>query len=533
MNEKILFNRYYFIRYKNKNNKIFNGIVKTSYFKDINQFLFKIQIYEIKVDDKLILSIKNKINENQFNDSIFKKINTVLYNEFNLDSKNAEKYLDFLTKNIEFIYNKLENKSDDVVYIWNIFNKFKFPLVIKDIKYFKKDLQTFVDNYALIESLYKLQIEKTNNQLVNNQEIINKEKKEEISTNSNDNFNILDILHEYIDNEFIKISLINNIFNYYKYINIKEFEYFNIEDNIININIPNLFYDCINNNNDNLKNIILLSDENKYDQIVYYFKKIINLILDYNKEKQSFIELISCIYLLLIYSLYITHKLNPDFFNNKFYEVIISSNNQSKLINHYIKKIHNDNLRINILDYENFNNRINNEELSNLIDKYKYLKNINNDEFINNILKDKNKDDINHNININKQKILDISNIINSNNNSNLLLNYALNNKDVLETDLYKLLIQYLNNKYLVIENIQDYKTECIKKIFPILEVNLNHNTFDIKNINTLNYYNILLNIIPDSKNIDSNIILIIIFQIIIPYYYNTYNIHTFYDCLL
>jgi len=115
------------------------------------------------------------------------------------------------------------------------------------------------------------------------------------------------------------------------------------------------------------------------------------------------------------------------------------------------------------------------------------------------------------------------------------ILNYELvNNGTRVISKAYQHLINYVKNpSSLLLLKETDLPKEIIN-LFDILSKKiLNPSVISKDNVNTLNYYNILVESLPNSNQFNHITMMYIIFQIMIPYHYDIYHTNQFIDNLL
>jgi hypothetical protein len=251
-----------------------------------------------------------------------------------------------------------------------------------------------------------------------------------------------------------------------------------------------------------------------------------------------------------------------DYTVSKLHEILISNKLQENMLNkllksHKIFKNFADQITFKIVDYEsNFKEEIDDKTIKEISERYHHLKPISKEEFINSILKDiKNikKSDESLPLLLNQKKILNVTKLINnninikndfsffnfnnfskvedSNNIQNELINYRII-KDNIITNTYSNILQFLNNPTFVL-NVKNTPKSVLNLFDVLTKEILNKEVLNKENINTLNYYKILKEKLPRFECLSHLTILFIIFQIIIPYYYDVYREEIFEDYLL
>jgi hypothetical protein len=532
-----LFLRLFLLKYENK-----YIILKISYINNSNKIDLLLQTYIVSNNNVSILKlIQDKISENPFDDIFIKKLNIKLHSEKYLNYNNSKINYNILKNQIKENINKIKNnnlnKSD--IIIWSICdNNYKFPLDINNILILIKDIETYINSYGLISSINKL-ISGNNLNILNNNNQENVDLNNNIDNNNIDNKNIFN----FIIDPSLKFLLINNILNYYQYINKSEIKKEIKKNNLLFITCPNLININIGYNHNILFSLIISLKNYDNEKLNYIFNKIVDNILINDFEDSNYI--LCLLFLLFIYSLILSNIHIKDFFIENFENILLDINKQKNIINYFLKKISQNKI---ILEFKKINidniKKISDTDLEQIINKFNYLRKIDEKDFLKNIILNINskekeiQDKLNFNypddILINNKKIININNLLNNTNN-NLLLNYKLDKNNNLTTDIYTELITYSKNKLIITDLLKenDHIKLTIKKFFPLLDNILNINIFPENIINTIDYYKILSENFNDPKIINHIIYLNIIFKIIIPFYYNTYKIDKFIDLLI
>lgn len=417
--------------------------------------------------------------------------------------------------------------------------------------------------------------ENNTNNIIQDNNINNNLNIRDNNINNSDN-NKCDDIFSLSPHNIVNNFLLNLIFSYYQYINKKEcyLETTGNEDKVLIIHCPNILPPIYQLNNSYFKNIIISNILNKQNNIKTYFIKLINLITT-NEFEDNPLYLMMVIFLIYFYTLKQSYEINPSIILNNFNDFIFNIGNKTELIIEqniklfcnidYIKiKISDSNIDVNNIE-EIKEKTINEEELNKIYDKYRYLIPISEKSFIEKVLMDK-KELVNNNLNkkeelinnilIKEKKIIDITNINNegiicnnplskiylfndtgSNYNTNYiynnLLKYNFNDKNNNQiTYAYKTLIRYINEPSILMLVKDEDLSPSIKNLFEILKRILNNNIFNKDICDTLKYYNILKENIPSFNLLNHETILFIIYQIIIPYYYDLYKTEKFIDYL-
>ena len=226
-------------------------------------------------------------------------------------------------------------------------------------------------------------------------------------------------------------------------------------------------------------------------------------------------------------------------------------------------KENNGKIRFQIYNLDlDYNNSKYEEDIKHISNKYKHLIQVSEEDFLKSVLIEL-ENNTNYNFpidfNLNKKKIIDLKELYKFDNmkakkinlNTELfgseqkfdivvndkilmtsLLDYQIKDKEPI-TLAYKHLLNYANNQSSVLLIKDNEFPKNIKMLFDILNNILNRNNFPADMINTLDYYKVICNLIPSVKQMNHLTVLYIIFQIIIPYYFDVYKVTRFQDSFL
>jgi len=542
----ILSSKYLFISFNNSK----YGLIKLNIIKPLQNIEMKIEFYRIvSQDTKVLQNIYSNCINNSINKNMLNTCSNELINEKILNLKECEDLCDRL----EFIKN--EQKTQDNFIVINLYEGLKIPINTHNIHHIYNFVYAFYNNYNIMESMVRLNLltarSVDNDVEYPNEKIIKKQ--EDINLINNNPIDELENIFALINNNSIKMGLINNIFNNYEYINDIKFE----NDELIFSNIINNYSEI---SPQYLNSLIISNGQNQTDNVIHILLKLYQMILD-EKYNKNTLYLTMIIYLIFIYTIcnfmnkhfeYTSSRLDEILFNLELQENIMNrllnsekifENFKDKIKFKYNKKEINEN-EINIEDKK---------KISQLSEKYQYLKSISQKEFIDSIYNEfiecHNKESPSL-LQLSNKKVININNFLNKeqkNTHQNLfgnmdlkveqenlsfnLLNYQTVSNRII-TITYNYILKYIKDPTVVL-SIKNIPKNIIN-LFDLLSTEvLNNSTITKDNINTLNYYNILKQKLPDIQKFDSITILFIIFQIMIPYSYDMYKNEIFEDYLL
>jgi hypothetical protein len=314
---------------------------------------------------------------------------------------------------------------------------------------------------------------------------------------------------------------------------------------------------------------LILSSNLHINSITYVIRKLLSTLLQgYNqyKDKPIFIMMIG--YLLFVYLMRYLYEVNKDNFRDHFSKIICTPESQKllfmTLINNTFTEFQNKVFfEFTSGNYET-NEEINRDEINKLSLLYKHLLPISQEDFADKIFVDLNNNQkkiLPIDFKINTKKVIDINNFLNDTNGKNHLQSKFFDSDNTLnpvESDLineykfldykvipsgngekiisetYKCLINYTKNPSSLLL-IKDNKiSKSVINLFDTLsKYLLTKDKIKKEDISTLYYYNLLVDVLPDSSVFKHTTLLYIIYQIMIPYHYDIYSNTQFVDVFL
>lgn len=501
------------------NSNKLHGLFQLNLVKKISLLFIELIIYEIKFNSNELIptimkSVIDSCNSNPNNKLIFNSVDTeIIYKkEFNYEG------IEKLNKSFIKIINTATREGKQII----SFNS-NVELELKYLRRLQRFTGSVINNYNILNDIisYVIKIPEIKNETPNELIIKKNEEKKENLIIKNDEFkdsNIQKIL------EFLLITpqflgyLIHLILNYYQFYDDAKIE----ENKFIS---GNIFPAILSYNKSYLLILIKSLEKVKLDKINLVLKNI----LDFTQLKKAEFKSIhiKCIlFILFIYCVRHMTESGDDWLINKLDIMIYDPEVQTKILNKYCKLISKNHFEfeINKNNIEFDNTLFNTKEIS---EKYNYLKIIDQEDFINTVY-DKTKIKKQSSIPIGFYTLLDITKKINSDNITNSLLNYR--NKKIL-TEIFDYFLKYIDNPISIKIISQNFKFINIVKYFDILKTILNDINLPKNKINTYYYYQLIKN--NTSEDIPYMAIMIIIYQIIIPYMYYYYGVTEFEDVFL
>ena len=531
------------------------GVLKFSIQREFHNLCIKLEAFKINTNARETIDIfKHNLTSDPNNPNIINIIPTKMVLKETYQLAECEKLLDYLS-NIPKLFGNTQDVR--IEFSKNLTCNVSMTQVKRIYNFFK----SFVTNFAMIDSIYLIYINilKINSggdlkeqpkaslpDLAPKQEL--KLETPIIETNIQIQKQLIEtILNNYTINSTLLSFIVNHIFNHLQYItnNIKIDKInntINISDLFNSIYLTNIEYtiDCFNT--------IL---DNKYDEIITFNqKKVLELIISiFDKEtlsKEDNLNLIILFFIFYIYQYRFIVLKYPEYEIDNYFKI----ETQQSGINYFIKNLSPSKI-LNIIVSSQDDNTIQDESLiQEISDKYKHLIPISQEDFLELALKDYNSQLNNisqiQNFSVTQKKIIDISKLIsieklldkNLKNPSSLvntsiysdrsgLLNYT---PDII-TQVYKYFKDYLSNPESVtsVTNIP----KAVISLFDFFSRNMQSLFKDKSITSTFEYYKILYINLPAPKSYSHYTYLYIIFNLIIPYYYDTYQVSEFTDIFI
>jgi hypothetical protein len=562
----------------------FFGVMRSSIIKDFHDVKLKIEFHKILTTDRqLVEMVEKSCLEDHVNPNALKLVSSELvytkimnYN----DSEYFRNYLSFVCSR-----NLYEDRKTNKVWII----EFKFPNS-GDINFFRINLTTdqVTRLYSQINSFYSNFMMFS---VIAKQHIIDQPKEEvkKVTEYAKDVENVaieienqkvsqlapqmkerseLDDIFELCLNSSIKSSLIHYTFNYFKYFTKDHCKIHTNTKGQVQYVLPLLVPGNLNFDETYFDSLIQANESVSSNNVIFAIKKILNnLLLNYNKYNEKPLIILMICYLLFIYMLKYLNDTNKDSFRANFRRLMYESDAQSGMLRSLITtstfkdfsnkiffKI------VNICPTEAINDQ-EIERINALSQEYKHLIPVSPNEFVEKVFTKMN--DLNNNklpkyFKLSNKKVVDISKYIEQKKCSRSAATVLFDPDQTLDYDrsidkMYNILdYEIVNNGARIISKAYQYLINYVKNpssLLLIKETDLPKeiiNLFDIlskkilktsiiskDNVNTLNYYNILVESLPNPNQFNHLTMLYIVFQIIIPYHYDIYNTNQFVDCLL
>lgn len=549
------------------------GVFKISTVRNFDQFLISLELFKLTSNDMHILqTVYNACLENPFKPGLIDKFDNQTVGTAHLNYQEVQKYLPIFRDQLTNLYNK--DSSGNTKYTFPIGNKINVVLTIRQAGEIYNILNSFYQNYFVLESAFKISMYSKDANKSNNSslETIKKEKQqnnkvfnEEQKINTSPLSTLDNILYFSCIN-VLKTSAIHMIFIYYKYLTQESIKY-SISENETCVKLAPLFPKRYMFSTEYYKSIIMALTNIPIENLKIYMDKIVYAIISDEKIRENPIYIMTCCYLLFSYFMRNMYETHPSHFKKFFDKIITNPQAQLNMLNgsigYYVQQfkgkivfeLNNTPLDNDVADKEII------EKISN---EYKHLIPVSEQEFIDRVFKKLN-DNISKKLpvdfNLSSKKVIDINNLAKSNmitNSKQLiwnvnsmfdhynalepvlndsiiesnLLDYYFDQNKVPISKIYAALINYVKDPSSIL-SVGNEVPLTIKNHFQCFKDILNESNFHKEDTKTLNYYKILVDKLPNAELLSHTTILLMVFQIIIPYYVDVYNIRQFVDQLL
>jgi hypothetical protein len=541
-----------FIDYNN-----YNGVLKFSITRHFHNLCIKMKLYRINMQsDQTVEAFRNNLESDPCNPRIVEVIPTesILTERFHLVE--SEGVVDSILA--------LPDSNQPSFQI-NIGPNLTCVLKRQQVKRIYNFFNSFVTNFSLLDSIYKIYIniieerkgtvptqviaDVPQEKLVLEQPSLIKENKEELAPKNETETEIEYILNNFCINNQYRSFVIHHIFNHIRYFSNS------IKITEDNVDLPVLFdnyyyglnYDYIVTI---LKETFSVTDSNI---ISFNQKKILEMIVSTLEKQQDTDTKLILMLLFFIFYCYQVRVILTKYPNFDFSEFFTVETQQSGL-NFFIKQFNmQKKMEIRIFEKED---DIDNELIDEISLKYKHLIPVSESDFLEIAIKDyKNPVDFKiKNFTVSEKRILDIdmliknddaikkvlenkketvnTNVYNSRSCSSSLLNY----EQKIITKTYHFFQEYTNDpttlsSLLLVKDLPIPK--AIINLFDFFSRNIQKLFFDKDNNSTLSYYKILMDNLPAPTSYSHQTYLYLIYNLIIPFYYETHNITKFEDVFL
>jgi hypothetical protein len=563
----------------------FFGIMRSSIIKDFHDVKLKIEFYKILTSDRqLVEMVEKSCLEDHVNPNALKLVSSELVYTKVLNYNDSEYFRNYLS----FVCSRNLYEDRKTNKVWII--EFKFPMS-GDVNFFRINLTTdqvtrlysqinsFYSNFMMFSAIAKQHIVDQPKEEVKSKKVteyakdventaieIETQKISQLAPQTKERTELDDIF-ELCLNSSIKSSLIHYTFNYFKYFTKDHCKIQTNQKGQVQYLLPLLVPGNLNFDDSYFDSLIQANGSVSSSNVIFAIKKILNnLLLNHGKYHEKPMMIMMMSYLLFVYMLKYLNDTNKDSFRTHFRRLICEADAQSGILRSLIATS----------TFKDFTNKIffkivnicpaeaaNDQEIERinaLSQEYKHLIPVSPEEFVEKVLNkanNSNDDKMPKFFKLSNKKVLDISKYISSKEQSTSystilfdpdqtldqdknedklysILNYELNNGTRVISKAYQYLINYIKNpSSLLLLKETDLPKEIIN-LFDILSKKiLNPSVISKDNVNTLNYYNVLVENLPNSHQFNHITMMYIIFQIMIPYHYDIYHTNQFTDCLL
>jgi hypothetical protein len=569
----------------------FVGVFRIITERDLNGFILRLELYRFLKSNQYV--IDNIIDQNRVNPTdskLLDRVSSELIHKTKVNYAESLELSSYLNKMGKWCVNEgYKGLKLDIL------GKISVPLTLDQIRQFYQLVESFSKNYFMLESVYSMIITLSDGKVIrdsdNVQNLKNHKVTDSIPKNSihqqppdksiqeeiekqeqckpKDEF---EELIQYCYHSNLKSLIIHYVLNYYQFIQQNDVK-IEKDENKYTFVTPNILPYALSMDSQFFYTYILSDKNIPMNNIQTYANKLIKRILfdkleEYNKNPMY---LMISNFMLLVYSIRYLVELYPQIFDQQYEELISNTDNlQQRVIQHYTNSFLNDKqfqieFKINSL---NLNLEKTNEDC--LIDKISeeesHIIPVSQELFVETVLgklrsegnlgKDGNLG--NHpDFKLSNKKVIDIQSLIASQAKKPPVdTSKLINSEDVVDplqsdviditdylnykqisgtiiTKSFQYITQYSSQENFVPSLIKDLPKDIIN-LFPVIVKDiLTNEKLDPNLDNTYDYYRVVVENLPRPELLNYTVILFIVFQIVIPYYYSFHKKTVFKDCLL
>lgn len=547
--------------YAINNNLDFNGVLIFSIIREFDRFLVNLELKKfLKTDDDMMKVIQTQIQENSMTTNFLKLTDTEVEYSENFEIDQIEQMCNVITHQTKNI------TEYDKKYVFTILNV-QVVMDYYQIKRLYQDLKSVSQNQIILEAFYKMHVKKSVPEPPKTKEKITSyapPSKTSLKDIKDDNeekivkteLTIIDHIVSFSISPILTVSLFYQVLTYYQFINDDAVK-FTVEDDKTILEIPPIIPIDYIFNDTYYMNLVISLINYKSETINHYVTRLIHAI--YENKNGVFNTPLNCmmvLFLLFSYFLRYLYETRSLQLLDKFQEWISSVDMQERIINHHIKVYYPDldnKLMIKIKEDYNFQkNEVSEDVITEIGEKYSNIIPISEKRFADKVFTELENNDTPFDFQFNKSNILDLKTLKKNIKTIQIdekffkkdeidshsvkititLLNYSFSEENNFISSAYEQLVKYIENPQGFLYT-QKNLPEFIGRLFPFLEENLNTQNFPKDTISTFDYYFKVCELLPDVKSFTHLDILYIVFQIVIPYYYDVYGTETFIDNLL
>ena len=542
------------------NNLDFNGVLIFSIIRQFDRFLVNLELKKfLKIDQDIISVIYQQIIDNSMSTNFLKLVDMETEYSENFEIVQIDQICDSVLQQIRNI------KDQDKKYIFKLLN-IQIIMDYSQIRRLYQDLKSVVQNHIILEAIYKMNVQKSVPPAPPIKEKISSYKQDNNSLKDDKNdkklvkteLTIIDHIISFSVSPILTISLFYQVLTYYQFVG-RESVNFSKDNDILTITIPPVIPIDHTFNDLYYMNLIISLIHYKSDNINHYVTRLVHAIFE--NKKDIFNDPLNCMmvfFLLFSYFLRYLYETRSLQLIEKFQEWTSSEEIQERIINHHIKiyypELEN---KLFVKIKQETDKKIDNlddERIKNIGEKYSHIIPISEKRFADKVFSELLETNTPFDFKFNQNRVLDL-NILRKITSQKVeiddkffnkkdldrhtekivlkLLDYNFSDDHRILTLAYKQLVDYIKNPQGFLITHENNLPQFMEKLFPFLEETLNTQNFPQDTITTFDYYFKICNNLPDAKLFTHLDILYLVFQIVIPYYYDVYGIETFIDNLL
>lgn len=568
----------------------FVGVFRVITERDLNGFILKLELHRFLKSNQYVL--ENIVEQNKINPTdskLLDRVSSELVYEAKINYVEAIELTSYIKQVGDWC-----SKEGYTGLKLNILQKITVPLKLEQMRQLYQLADSFVKNYFMLESVHSMIMSlsdgkaikensnlqqlkdnklsdsiKSNNRQIPQEKSIQDEIQKQEQCKPKDEF---EELIQYCYHSNLKSLILHYVLNYYQFINKQDVK-IEVEENKYIFVTPNILPYALSMDRQFFYTYILSDKNIPINNIQTYANKLIKRVIfdkieEYNDNP---VYLMISNFMLLVYSIRYLVELYPQIFEDQYEALISNTNNlQQRVIQHYTNSFLNDKnyqveFKINSLS-------LNIEEINEdcLIDKISqeesHIIPVSQELFVETVLgKLRSEGNLGKNGNLGKhpdfklssKKIIDLQSLIRQKDTKppvehhNLIRTDQLNNvkkidifdatdylnyvyiSDTIITKAFHYITQYSGQDNFVPSLIKDLPREIVN-LFPVITKDiLTNEKLDPNLDDTYDYYRIVIENLPRPELLNYTMLLFIVFQIVIPYYYCFHKRTVFKDYLL
>ncbi len=563
----------------------FVGVFRVITERDLNGFVLKLELHKFLKSNQYVL--ENIIEQNRINPTDSKLLDRVSSErlfETKINYAESVELMNHLRRMGEWCV-----KEGYKGLKLDILKRMQVPLTLEQLRQFYQLTESFNKNYFMLESVYSIvskgpggKVAETSQnfqQMKDNkvtdsipsaaishqapEKSIQDEIDKQEQCKPKDEFE--EIL-QYCYHSNLKGLIVHYILNYYQFVPQNEVK---IEktDNVFKFVTPNILPYALSMDSQFFYTYILSDKSIPINNIQTYANKLIRRIIfdKFEEYNENPLYLMICNFMLLVYSIRYLVELYPQIFEQQYQELISNSGSlQQRVIQHYTNSFLNEKEYKIEFQINSFHLNLETSSDDCLIDRLSeqeaHIIPVSQELFVETVLgkldSESNLRKLHPDFKLSSKKIIDVKHLISAQAKEPPVTNSLIESDEVISptqsdiidttnylsytqisdtiiTKAFQYITQYSSQENFVPSLIKDLPKEIIN-LFPVITKDiLTNEKLDPNLDNTYDYYRVVVENLPRPELLNYTVILFIVFQIVIPYYYCFHQKSVFKDCLL